>query len=154
MINAFRMKDLKGREHFSQDFDKYYFTAGTDSDYDRIDVYATAKTDLERTYCIEIKNYDDPEHPRPYYKYDNYQIDYEKLDWLCKEAADTGRIPILYVRFSDYTVVWDLSKIDWKSRESLRMVNANGQYYGYKKEWSRQTYLYIEEAVWKKKTEY
>lgn len=152
MENAFRKKDLEGRNYFSQDFDNYYYTAGTEDDYDRIDVYATAKTQLERTYAIEIKCYNDPEHPRPYEKYENYQIDYEKLDTLCAVAESTGRIPILYVRFSDWTVVWDLTKIDWKSRLTTRLVNKNGQAYGREKEWSRQTYLYLEEAAWKKRT--
>lgn len=158
MENKFREKDLQGRAHFSQDFDKYYYTAGTEDDYDKIDVYATAKTQLERTYAIEIKDYTNSGIDRPYDKYnkngfDNgYQIDYEKLDYLCKEAAETNRIPILYVRFTDYTIVWRLDRIDWKGRESLVLTNKNGQDYGAQKEWSRQTYLYKTEAVWIKKT--
>ena len=158
MENKFREKDLQGRAHFSADFDNYYYTAGTEDDYDKIDVYATAKTQLERTYAIEIKDYTNSGFDRPYDKYNKgdvdkgYQIDYEKLDWLCKEAAETNRIPILYARFTDYTIVWDLSKINWKGRESLVLVNKNGQAYGQEKEWSRQTYLYKTEAVWIKRT--
>lgn len=143
---TYREADILGRQRFNQDYGKHFITAGTENDYDKIDMYLTAITNTARTYSLEIKNYEDEEHPRPYGKYDDYQIDYDKIDNLVKTARKEGRIPILYVRFTDITVTWDLTDIPYQERKRMRYVNADGRHYGEKKERTLQTWLYREEA--------
>lgn len=158
MKNIYRQADELGRVRFAQDFGTWYITAGTKDDYDKIDVYATARTDHSRTYAIEIKNYENDEHPRAYEKFTwngidhGYMIDYEKPRNLCEVAEAEGRIPIIYARFSDWTIVWDLRTVPWRERKRLMKVNKDGQNYGKEKEEALVTYLYIDEAVWKKRT--
>lgn len=143
---SYRDADILGRNRFNQDFGQHYITAGTENEFDKIDMFLTAITNPARTYCLEIKNYEDEQHPRPYGKYDDYQIDYDKIDYLVTTAQSQGRIPILYVRFSDITVVWDLSDIPYRQRKRVRLVNADGMDYGKRKERTIQTWLYREEA--------
>lgn len=156
--NYYRQADVLGRGHFNDDFGIYYITAGTEDIYDKIDLYATARTDHSRTYAIEIKNYENDEHPRAYEKFswngiDNgYMIDYEKVYHLCKVAEAEGRIPIIYARFSDWTIVWDMRNIPWKNRGRMMRVNKDGQNYGMEKEEAQVTYLYKKEAVYVKPT--
>ena len=153
-----RYKDLKGREYFSRDMDKYYITAGTEDDMDVIDVYATAKTHPNRIYSIEIKCYDDPQYPRNYSKFTSngkdygFQIDVAKLDHLMNKYHEENRIPILYCRFNDYTIAWNISKINYKERIKQVWTNKYGMNYGKEKELTYQTYLYISEAVYVKET--
>lgn len=157
-MNKYRKADELGRTRFNQDFGTWYITAGTEGDYDKIDLYATARTDTARTYAIEIKNYENDEHPRAYSKFTwngkdyGYMLDYFKVENLCKVAEAEGRIPIIYARFSDITCVWDLSKIYWQRRERYMKVNKIGLEYGKEKELSKVTYLYKDEAVFTKKT--
>ena len=158
-MNNYRRADLMGRKHFGEDFDPYYITAGTEDDTDRIDAYATARTNHNRTYAIEIKDYTNTQHRREYIKFIHngidygYQIDYDKIEYLTNISNEQGRIPILYVRFNDYTIVWDLSNIDWKSRAKMVSVNKDGQNYGKEKEYALQTYLYFNENRWYKLTD-
>lgn len=164
-MNAYRKADLQGRQHFAEDFGHYYITAGTENDTDRTDVYATARTNPNKIYTIEIKSYDNKEHPRAYtkfiykekgeeeYKDHGYQVDYDKIDYLYNTWLTEGRIPILYARFSDYTLVWDIRDIDYKGRQKTKLVNKDGQNYGKEKEYANQTYLYFEEAKVKKLTQ-
>lgn len=155
-MNTYRSKDLKGRQHFSEDFGAWFITAGTEDDYDKIDLYMTAKTRPDKTYAVEIKSYDNKEHPRPYTKYIwqgkdyGYQIDFDKVDNLVKVAESEGRVPIIYARFSDITLVWDLRKIPYKERKKLKKVNKDGQNYHKYAEETWQTYLYRDEAVFEK----
>lgn len=157
--NTYRQADELGRTHFNEDFGTWYITAGTEDIYDKIDLYATARTDHSRTYAIEIKNYENDEHPRAYEKFSwngkdyGYMIDYEKVENLCKVAEEEGRIPIIYARFSDWTIVWDLRKILWKDRKRYMKVNKDGQNYGKEKEEAPVAYLYKKEAVYTKPTE-
>lgn len=164
-MNAYRKADLEGRKHFAQDFGTYYITAGTEDDTDRTDVLATAITNPSKIYTIEIKSYDNKEHPRYYTKFiykdkgsneytdHGYQVDYDKIDYLVKMWHEENRIPILYARFSDYTIVWDLRTIPYKERAKMKEVNADGQNYGKRKEITKQTYLFINEAKYKKLTQ-
>lgn len=159
MDNNFRKADQLGRVRFAQDFGTWYITAGTEDVFDKIDVYATAKTDTSRTYAIEIKNYENDEHPRAYEKFSwngedhGYMLDYSKVENLCKVAEVEERIPIIYARFSDWTIVWDLRRIPWKDRVRVMKVNKDGQNYGKEKEESPVTYLYKDEAVFTKPTD-
>lgn len=158
-MNAHRIADLKGREHFADDFGTYYITAGTEDDGNRTDVLATAITNPNKIYTIEIKSYDNKDFPRPYAKFIRqgidygYQVDYDKIDYLMRMWENEGRIPILYARFTDYTIVWDLRTIPYKERAKMVEVNADGQNYGKRKEKSLQTYLYKNEAKYKKLTQ-
>lgn len=155
-MNAYRKADLEGRKHFAQDFGTFYITAGTEDDGDRTDVLATAITNPNKIYTIEIKSYDNKEHPRPYTKYVwqgkdyGYQVDFDKIDYLVKMWETENRIPILYARFSDITLVWDLRKIPYKERKKLKKVNKDGQNYHKYTEETWQTYLYRDEAVFEK----
>lgn len=159
MISSYRKADLEGRRHFAEDFGSYYITAGTENDYDRTDVFATARTNQMRTYLIEIKAYCNKEHPREYAKFIingidyGYQIDYDKIDYMIKFWKKTGRIPILYARFTDFTLVWDLRDIadKYEQRKKWKCTNKDGLNYG-GKEWGWQTYLYKDEAKYKKET--
>lgn len=164
-MNAHRIADLKGREHFADDFGTYYITAGTEDDGNRTDVLATAITNPNKIYTIEIKSYTNKEHPRNYTKFiykdkgsdeytdHGYQVDYDKIDYLMRMWKNEGRIPILYARFTDYTIVWDLRTIPYKERAKMVEVNADGQNYGKRKEMSLQTYLFFNEAKYKKLTQ-
>jgi hypothetical protein len=156
--NLYRNADLLGRERFNEDFENIFITAGTENDMDKIDIFATARTDSGRTYAIEVKNYENSEFPRSYGKFTKngvdygYMIDYDKLDYLCKVAAAENRTPILYARFLDWTIAWNLNNVPWRDRKRTMKCNADGQNYGKKKEDSLVTYLYIEESAWKKET--
>lgn len=164
-MNAYRKADLEGRKHFAEDFGTYYITAGTEDDTDRTDVLATAITNPSKIYTIEIKDYTNSIHERKYSKFTykakgeeerrdhGYQIDYDKIDYLMKMWHEENRIPILYARFSDYTIVWDLRTIPYKERAKMKEVNADGQNYGKRKEITMQTYLFINEAKYKKLTQ-
>lgn len=152
-MSIYREADELGRKRFNDDYGRYYITAGTADYFDKIDMYLTAITNTGRTYAVEIKNYEDEQHPRPYGKYDDYQVDYDKIDNLVLTAKAQGRIPILYARFSDITVTWDLTDIPYRQRQRMRYVNQDGQAYGQKKERKLQTWLYKEEAKIIKQTQ-
>lgn len=164
-MNAYRKADLEGRKHFAEDFGTYYITAGTQDDTDRTDVLATAITNPNKIYTIEVKSYTNKEHPRNYTKFiykekgsdeyidHGYQVDYDKIDYLMRMWKNEGRIPILYARFTDYTIVWDLRTIPYKERAKMVEVNADGQNYGKRKEMSLQTYLFFNEAKYNKLTQ-
>ena len=149
--------EMKGREHFKEDLGKWYIMAFSKKKSSREDGWMTARTDYNRTYICEIKNYEDPENPRPYTKYVKhgvdygYQIDYDKIDYLVTKGMETNRIPILYARFDDMTYVWDLTYIPYEERKKLKKTNKHGYAYG-EKETSWQTYLYRDEAIWSKPT--
>lgn len=163
-MNNYRKADLEGRKHFAQDFGTYYITAGTKDEKDRTDVLATAITNPTKIYTIEIKDYTNSEQGREYIKFiykdkgqdeytdHGYQIDYDKIEYLMKMWHEENRIPILYARFCDYTIVWDLRNIPYKERAKMKEVNADGQNYGKRKETTLQTYLFINEARYKKLT--
>ena len=155
-ISSHRIADIRGRKHFTDDFGKFYITAGTEDDYDRTDILATAVTNPNKIYTIEIKSYDNKDFPRPYEKYTKqgidygYQVDYDKIDYLMRMWENEGRIPILYAHFTDITLVWDLRKIPYKERKKLKWVNKDGQNYHKYTELSWQTYLYRDEAILEK----
>ena len=161
-MNNYRRKDLKGRQHFNEDFGAWFITAGTEDDYDKIDLYMTAKTRPDKTYAVEIKDYTNSGFDRPYSKFVKdgidygYQIDFDKVDNLIKEAEKNGRIPLIYARFTDITLVWNLSygkiRYNYENRKKLVNTNVDGQNYGARREPSWQTYLYRDEACYDKET--
>lgn len=153
-----READLLGRKRFNEDYGTFYITAGTEDEHNKTDIYATAITNPQRIYTIEIKNYEDPQHPRPYSKFIyngkdyGYQIDWDKVHYLMTLWKEEGRIPIIYARFYDYTYVWDLRYIDTESRKKQVWTIRDGMNYGGNKELTWQTYLYKDEAVTSKPT--
>ena len=150
-MTIYRQKDIMGRDAFNKDFPTQFITAGTQDDYDPIDMFLTAKTNPDRTYSVEVKIIG-----REYAKFIwrgkdyGFQIDAKKIDALWDKWITEGRIPILYIKFDDCTLVWDIRKIDYKSRERLVETNDDGCNYGKSKSSSLQTYLYKNEAVWTK----
>lgn len=131
-----------------EDFsDNYDFTMTTGR-YDRIDFTCTAIKYPKRQYVGDVKCYH--KNVRRYDAYPDYQIDYAKLDSICKAAETTKAIPVLVVYFTEVTVVWRLDKVDWRSTAAWRNVNKYGQNYGKEKEKALQAFLKIEDAVWKR----
>ena len=151
-VEEIRKAENKGRQHFVDDYGKFFMLQGTEGQTDRSDIYATAITNTGRTYIIEIKNYENEEHPRAYEKFTykgkdyGYQIDLDKIEYLVTKGEEEGRIPILYARFNDITVTWDLKDIPYKERAKQVWTNKTGVDYGRKKELTWQTYLYKDEA--------
>lgn len=138
-----------GRKAVIDLFGKYYNFSFTEDPYNRVDFYATGHTLNMPEYVGDVKYY---VLERSFHKFSNYMIDYEKLKEIVDRATKEGRVPILICFFTDYTVVWNLKDIPFKSRAEWRWVNKDGQNYGTEKEWSYMTYLYENEAVWIKKT--
>ena len=149
-MSGYQLAELRGRTKYSKRFGKRQIIVFTANQYDGIDFFSTGNTlsNSGITYVGEIKNYDDPNHPRPFKMYENYMIDWSKLANLRAEAISKNSIPLLVVFFEDYTVVWDLRDIDIDSRRRWEFVNKDGQNYG-KKECQLMTYLYEKEILWK-----
>lgn len=100
-------------------------------------------------YVGDVKSYTDREQFRSATKFHNYQIDFNKLYHIKKEALNHKKVPLLIVFFSDMLVVWDLTDIPWENRGEWKRVTKQGGNYG-EKEWDYQTYLYLDEAKVKK----
>ncbi len=150
MNDGYQLAELRGRNKYSKRLGKGQVIVFTVQKYDGIDFFSTGNTlsNSGITYVGEIKNYDDPNNPRPFKKYKNYMIDWSKLANLRAEALRRNSIPLLVVFFEDYTIVWDITNIDIDSRRKWEWVNKDGQNYG-KKEYQLMTYLYEKEILWK-----
>ena len=118
----------------------------TKGDFDPQDVRTTGITgDI---YLVEIKSYNDPNHPRLSSKFKDYQIDLDKIVDLCDDAKDEGRIPLLYVKFDDCEVIWQPSKKECRKRCKQVWTNDKGYNYGDSKSLTWQTYFHVDEALW------
>ena len=129
--SKYEMTEQRGRTKAKQRFgyrEQFNFTDLTSP----IDFFATGITlsNSGETSVGEIKNYDDPEHPRNFYDYDDYMIDWLKLAKLRAIAKANNSRALLVVFFNDYTIVWDITDIDIDSRREMRKVNKDGQHYG------------------------
>lgn len=102
----------------------------------------------EQNVYGDIKTYRDPKHPRNHNKFDNYQIDYDKLDYIETKAKELGYIPILVCFFSDQLMIWRLDTIDWRNTRKDVGVNQYGGAYGKKKEKAPQAYLEFKDAIY------
>lgn len=143
-------KEMEGIELFKNDFGDRFIIQQTD-DYCFYDAIAAYRKNPTFQYVVEIKTYTDKEHPRPFSKFPNYQIDLAKIEHIFQAADEQNRIPILYCVFSDCKIVWNLDRIGLETlRRRARKVRTNkhGYDYGKSKETTLQTYLYKEEAVW------
>lgn len=153
MIDKIKEAENKGRQLFQNDFGHIFNIEYTKGEYDNADLYMTATTDPSRTYVGEIKAYLNPTHPRPYTKYEDYMIDYDKLRHIKKIGLNENRIPILTAYFSDYCLVWDLNQTKWETTATWECVNCKGVDYG-KKETELMAHLKMEDAIYKKAMEY
>lgn len=153
MINRYKEAENKGRKMFQDDFGKMFHIEYTEKDFDNVDLYMTAVTNPSRTYVGEIKAYINHEHPRPYSKYEDYMIDYDKLRHIKKIGMNENRIPILTAYFSDYCLVWDLHTTKWESTGTWELVNKKGVEYG-EKEYELMAHLKMEDAIYKKEMVY
>lgn len=149
-MDKYQEAEKRGRDKTTKRFGKRLHIEYTTDQFNRVDANATGITSSNsgNTYVIEIKNYDDPENPRPFTKYDDYMLDHDKVANIKEKAKREGRIPLVIVYFYDYTIVWNVSKIDIDSRANWRWVNKDGQDYG-EKELAYETYLYESEILWK-----
>lgn len=123
----------------------FNFTTGK---YTEVDFYGTSKRQ-DKGYVGDIKQYMNPDHPRNSDKFPDYQIDFNKLFHIKKEAINNNLTPLLIVFFTNELVVWDLSNIKWEERWYWKQVNKKGGAYG-EKEWELQTKLYLTEATYRK----
>lgn len=118
-MTKFLERELEGRSKW-QKVNEYDVLTGkkviqfTKDTFDPVDFYMTAGT---KTSVGEIKTIH-----RNYMQYPDFQIDYKKLKEIKDKAKDDERLPYLVVFFDDYTMVWDLSKIDIEERK--HMVNC------------------------------
>lgn len=137
-----------GRSYMVYIFPKAYkngrlvFTTG---EFDRVDFYCTGATGTAGVG--DVKYYGNPNFPRYYTKYENYQIDYDKLLAIVSEAEKDGRTPLLLAVFYDYTILWDLSLVDWESTAKWVPTNDKGYNYGASKTNTLQAYLCKEDAI-------
>lgn len=140
--------EQRGRQKAYNLLHKHYQLEFENNQYSRADLYATATTTGTK-YIIEIKNY---EEDRPFTKYKDYLIDFDKLNAVYSLSLEDKRRAIVLVFFTDCIVAWDLadSVRKWQSKKEWRWVNKDGQDYG-KKEYSLVTYLDKEDAKWIKK---
>lgn len=122
----------------------FKFTTGK---YTEVDFYGTSKRQ-DKGYVGDIKQYMNPKFPRRSDKFPDYQIDFNKLYHIKKEAVNNNLTPLLVVFFSDIMVVWDISKVNWEDRWYWEKVNKKGGEYKKTIEWELQTKLYVKEAVY------
>lgn len=118
-MTKFLEREIEGRSKW-QKVNEYDVLTGkkviqfTKDTYDPVDFYMTAGT---KTSVGEIKTIH-----RNYTQYPDFQIDYKKLKEVKDKAKEDERLAYLVVFFDDYTMVWDLSKIDIEERK--HMVNC------------------------------
>lgn len=86
---------------------------------------------------------------RPYTKYVNFQIDYNKLHSLKEKAKEDNRIPYLVCFFDDYSIVWDLTKINLEERKyTTYCTSTTAENYEKGKKEKQEVWLTKEEALW------
>ena len=152
-MNGHQQHEKIGRAKYKARFGKLYYIEFTKGEFDDYDFTQTATTKQKIiTYLGDIKDVD-----RSYFKYskdkdEGFLIDFDKLRRVKKAAINDGRIGLIVAFFTDMTVVWDITKIEWEKRTEWKLVNKDGQNYG-EKEWELVTYLYLDEAAWTERVE-
>lgn len=144
---------MKGRQRTERVLSPKLLIDFTRGEHDVVDFFATALTCTASTFVGEIKDLLEKGYERSLRKYENYMIDWAKINLMREIARNDGRRAILIVFFTDYTVIWDVTDMDVDSRRKWRWVNKDGQNYGKRKEWQLMTFLYENEAIWIKRTE-
>lgn len=153
MNDNYKEAENKGRQMFENDFGNIFHIEFTQDSFNNVDFYMTASTDPSRTYVGEIKAYLNHKHPRPYSKYDDYMVDFDKLRHIKKIGLNEKRTPIITAYFSDYCLVWDLNSTNWESTATWEYVNKTGLEYG-NKEYELMAHLKKEDAIYKKAMTY
>lgn len=125
-----------------------YITFFPKDDFSRTDGYFIQIFTDER-YSFESKWYGDANHPRYSNKFNNYQIDYDKLVALEAKSKEENSKPLLMCFFSNELVVWNIDKCDWKSTKKSVLTNKIGGAYGKYKEYSNQAFLNLEDAIYR-----
>lgn len=145
-IDGYQLDENEGRSRVVRDFSDKYNIKFTNGKFCRYDFTATDIENPSNTFVGEVKCYH--KNPRPYTKYPDYQIDYDKLESICKAADEQGAQPVLIVYFSDIAVLWNLNNFDWRSTKKWKNVNKDGQNWGKEKERALQVYLRKENGEW------
>lgn len=125
-----------------------YISIFSTDEYDRTDGYFI-DVFTDKRYDFESKWYGDINFPRTSNKFNNYQIDFDKLAALEKKAKENNSTPLLIVFFSNELVVWDINKCDWKPTKKTVKVNKIGGRYGKEKEETEQVYLMLSDAIYR-----
>lgn len=102
----------------------------------------------DKVYAGDVKCYRNPNHIRNHDKFNDYQIDYKKLEEITKKARMLGATPLLVVFFSDQLMIWDLDKIDWQTTKQDVLTNTRGGNYGIKKSIEPQAFLNLKQAFY------
>lgn len=139
------IKEKQGRDATEAALRLWYLMEFTTGKTDRLDIYLTALTDEEKTYCGDIKAFLDPKHPRDIDKYPTFMVDSDKLRVIKKTALNEGRIPILIAIDTSNIYVWNLSDSNWERTCEWRKVNRSAIHYG-EKEWELMAHLFLKDA--------
>lgn len=125
----------------------HYVAAYTTDTYNRIDGILIDWNTAQITHIIETKAY---RYERPSTKYEDFQIDYDKLEALEEYSHKYNNAkPLLLCFFTNELVVWDISIIDWRKTKKWVMTNDKGINYGASKSKSPQAYLKLEDAIYR-----
>ena len=125
-----------------------YIAVFPDDNFSRTDGYIV-NFFTDSRYSFESKWYGDAKHPRYSNKFDDYQIDYDKLVALEAKSKEENSKPLLMCFFSNELVVWDINKCNWKSTKRNVYTNKTGGAYGQEKEYSDQAYLFLKDAIYR-----
>lgn len=140
-------KETKGRNLAVEYLSYCIVFTFTEDKFNNVDFFGQSTT-KGKNYVGDIKAYTNPKRPRPSTKYSNYQIDYDKLRHIKKEALNKKMTPLLVVFFTDKLVVWDLTNIPWEDRHKWVLVSKDDDNDYEEKEIELQTYLYFPEACY------
>ena len=114
--------------------------------YERYDFLMTSVTSTNRE-IISLGDIKDVN--RRYDKFNNFQIDYDKLKNIVIEARKDDRTPLLVVFFEECVCIWDINYTDWQSRaKSVKCTSTTALNYHKGKTEKLETYLNKEEAVY------
>lgn len=119
--------ELVGRKITEDLFGEYYDISFTIDQFNRIDFNAVAKGDESEGYTGEIKCYRNPQYPRNHNKFNNYQIDYDKLVEIVNRSILQITTPVLVAHFTDLTMIWDLNKSRWRGTQKKKKCQGDGQ---------------------------
>lgn len=146
MTNAFEAREDEGRvlwltinlKDITRGRKTIHFTE------DQFEVYDFDMTASTRLSYGEIKTIH-----RPYTKYVNFQIDYNKLHSLKELALQDNRTPYLVCFFDDYNIVWDITDIDLEARKyTTYCTSTTAENYEKGKREKTEVWLTKEEAIW------
>lgn len=139
-MNEYEIREKEGRRMAVADFGHLYEIYSSENTYSRDDmIFAGDK----ETLLVEVKNIH-----RPYRKFGNFQIDYEKIEALYDRANKKGYVPTLLCYFDDYRIMWRIDDLSIYTNRiaDVRCTATTATNYGENKRDKRETYFYIDEA--------